>query len=782
MLEKLQSSLGDRYTLERELGGGGMSRVFLAVENRLNRRVVVKLLAPELAAGVNADRFEREIQLVARLQQANIVPLLSTGEVDGLPYFTMPFVEGESLRARLAERTRLPASECLDILRDVARALSYAHASGVVHRDIKPDNVLLSHGAAMVTDFGIAKAVSAAREVESGSTLTQAGMSLGSPAYMAPEQIAGDPDIDHRADLYAFGCLGYELLTGRAPFAADSPQRVLAAHLTETATPIDSLVPGTPAGLVAIIEGCLRKDPRDRPQTADEVLGALGQVSFASGGQASMPSGRSGHAKRWLLAGGAAVLVCAFILYLVSRNRLRGVAATDGSIAVLPLANLSGDKANDFLGEGLAEEITGALARGGVHVVGRSSAHTLAARGLGAGEIARQLGVSNVLQGSVQRSGEQVRISVTLLAMPGESVLWTERYDRRMKDVFAMQDDIARAVAGELRVKLGGMKLARTETEDPEAHTAFLKGLYLWNRRTAPGLRTAIGLFSEAVRRDPAYAQGYGGLAMAYVVLPAYDDSAGNDALERARDAANRAIALDSANVLALTALAYTDGLEYRNESAHRLFAQAIAADSMFATTHFWRALLLLQQGRLNEALDEAHRARSLEPASLVISSAVVQVLYDMRRYDDAERAGRALLQLDPTFQLGIVDLAKVLIERGHWDEAMAMLRPTMAVPGVSRVEKAGIMAYALARAGRISDARRYLDSTVLVSDSRVARRGMAAAALDAVGERDRAIAMLRQAIDGHDLWLAHYIPAAPYDGLRKDPRARDLFARVGAR
>src|SRR5688572_29893977 len=256
-----------------------MSRVFLATENRLNRRVVVKVLAPELAAGVNADRFEREIQLAARLQQANIVPLLSTGETNGLPYFTMPFVDGESLRARLKTKGRLPISECLDILRDVARALSYAHASGVVHRDIKPDNVLLSHGAAMVTDFGIAKAISASRDSHSGSDLTQTGTSLGSPAYMAPEQVAGDPDVDHRADLYAFGCLGYELITGEPPITADSPQRVFAANLTQIPRPLATRRRDVPRPVAAMIMQCLEKEPADRPQGAAEILSALESAS-----------------------------------------------------------------------------------------------------------------------------------------------------------------------------------------------------------------------------------------------------------------------------------------------------------------------------------------------------------------------------------------------------------------------------------------------------------------------------------------------------------------------
>jgi serine/threonine protein kinase len=266
LLEEIQQSLGSAYTIDRELGGGGMSRVFLATENRLNRKVVVKVLSPELAASVSADRFEREIQLAAQLQQANIVPLLATGEANGLPYFTMPFVEGESLRTRMRAQGQFTITECVGILRDVARALSYAHAAGVVHRDIKPDNVLLSHGAAVVTDFGIAKALSDSRSEPGSSSLTQTGSSLGSPAYMAPEPLAGDPNVDHRADLYAFGCMGYELLTGEPPFTAESPQRVFAAHLTEKPRPVAARRSDVPRPLAAMIMRCLEKDPRDRPQ------------------------------------------------------------------------------------------------------------------------------------------------------------------------------------------------------------------------------------------------------------------------------------------------------------------------------------------------------------------------------------------------------------------------------------------------------------------------------------------------------------------------------------
>ena len=289
--EQLQTTLGSAYRLERELGGGGMSRVFLAEETALGRRVVVKVLPPEVAAGVNADRFKREIQLAARLQHPHIVPVLSAGEMEGVPYYTMPFVEGESARARLVQSGAISIGEVIGIMRDVAKALGYAHERGIVHRDIKPDNVLLSGGSATVTDFGIAKAIQAAR-TDGGShqpTLTSLGSSIGTPAYMAPEQAAADPATNHRADIYAFGCMAYELLAGRPPFVAKTPQRLLAAHMSDTPEPIKAHRADTPDALAELVMRCLEKDAGARPQSARELLGVLDNIT-SGGSQAAMPS------------------------------------------------------------------------------------------------------------------------------------------------------------------------------------------------------------------------------------------------------------------------------------------------------------------------------------------------------------------------------------------------------------------------------------------------------------------------------------------------------------
>jgi eukaryotic-like serine/threonine-protein kinase len=336
--DRLQRTLGEAYRLERELGGGGMSRVFVAEELRLGRKVVVKVLSPDLSQGLSAERFEREIRTVAGLQQANIVPVLAAGETDGLPFYTMPFVEGESLRHRLA-RGPLPVADVVAILRDVTRALSYAHARGVVHRDIKPDNVLLSGDTAVVTDFGIAKAISAARTGGSGATLTQIGTSIGTPAYMAPEQAAGDADVDHRADIYSLGAMTYELLAGEPVFASRTPQRMLAAHLSESPRPIGELRPDTPPALASMVMRCLAKDPSLRPQASSEVTRELDAMASGSGSTAMPPVllGGPGMFRKAL----AFYAVAFLIVVVVAKAAIVGIGLPDwvfpGALIVMAL-------------------------------------------------------------------------------------------------------------------------------------------------------------------------------------------------------------------------------------------------------------------------------------------------------------------------------------------------------------------------------------------------------------------------------------------------------------
>ncbi len=537
--DRLQATLEGTYALQRELGGGGMSRVFLAEELRLGRRVVVKVLSPEMAAGISAERFEREIRMAASLQQANIVPLLSAGDTNGLPYYTMPFVEGESLRARLAAGPQLALADVVRILGDVARALAYAHASGVVHRDVKPDNVLLSGGTAVVTDFGIAKALSASRLGQdggsAGATLTQAGTSIGTPAYMAPEQAAGDPAVDHRADIYALGCLAYELLAGHAPFHGRSPQRILVAQLSEEPAPLAGLRPDVPAALTDLVMRCLAKDPAGRPQSADEVVAALNDVASGSGAAraATTTGGREHTRGRWRRAtrvGTVASLVvvlaaAALGLHaygwlptssLVSSGRLEehdrlliadfGVRDADSSVA-----HVVAEGVRVALGQSPTIRLVDATEVAAVLVRMQRPANARVDLEL-ARAIAAREGVKAIVDGDVTALGQGFAISLRLVSADSGTVLARDQATAAgPSELVDTIDEMTRRLRGRIGESLRSVNasppLARVTTPSYDA-----LGLYTQASRLADielAQAEAIPLLRQAVAIDTGFAMAW---------------------------------------------------------------------------------------------------------------------------------------------------------------------------------------------------------------------------------------------------------------------------------
>ena len=471
--ERLLSALGGTYTIERELTGGGMALVFVGMDLDLGRRVVIKILPPELAASVSAERFRREILTVARLQHPHIVPILKAGEVDGLPYFVMPYVDGESIDIRLRRVRTLGVRETLGIMKDVARALAFAHEHGVVHRDIKPGNVLLAAGSATVTDFGVAKALSTAlRSGEkgngNGNGLTSTGMSLGTIQYMAPEQIAGDPNIDGRADIYALGVTAYEMLAGAAPFARLGPREMLTARLTLPPPPLSTFRKDVPAGLERLIRRCLAIDPAERPQTANALVEALEDPETLSGSFTRPPrlalhGARLKRAVIGSLALVGAIVISAGIYAKVHTGSSAAFAesaagtrkpANLGVIAVLPFVNLGADSANAYLATGVTNAVAGKLMRApGLRVLAPGRPRSVKRRSDSAGTA--KVDARPVLEGTVERIGNRLRVTARLSSTDDDVMQWADVFDRDVKDVFTVEDEIAEAIVASVSSMTG---------------------------------------------------------------------------------------------------------------------------------------------------------------------------------------------------------------------------------------------------------------------------------------------------------------------------------------
>ncbi len=456
-IERLREALSGQYEIQSEVGSGGMATVYLARDLKHEREVAVKVLRPELAAALGPDRFPREIKIVARLQHPHILPLYDSGESVGFLYYVMPFVEGESLRAKLDREGELPVRDAVRILREVVDALSYAHDKGVMHRDIKPDNVMLAGKHAMVMDFGVAKAVSDA----GGEKLTTVGVAVGTPKYMSPEQATGASHLDQRSDVYSIGILGYELLTGDPPFSGKTTQAILAAHVIEPPKDIRSTRPAVPQGLSDALMKCLEKNPADRWQSADELMPYLEGVGTPSAGVTPtdtrpvnvMPKVASGVSRRsWI---GSAGIVAAVVIVGFGGWMLRGGGGgptTIEQIAVLPFMDLSGE--DQLFVETMHDALISAIAQTNkIGVVSRTAVLQLGS-GMKTEDVAEQLGVQALVEGSVFRAGDQMRITVQLVEPSTLRHLWAQTYERDVTDVLAAQAEIVAAVAGELSIEL----------------------------------------------------------------------------------------------------------------------------------------------------------------------------------------------------------------------------------------------------------------------------------------------------------------------------------------
>jgi TolB-like protein/Flp pilus assembly protein TadD len=702
---RLRTALADRYEIRRELGRGGMSVVFLGHDIKHHRSVALKVLRPELGASLGAGRFLQEIDIAARLSHPHIVPLYDSGNVGGLLYYVMPYLDGPSLRTKLRREEHLSVDETFRLAEQVAGALSHAHANGVIHRDIKPENILLAGGEAVVTDFGIARAISAA----GGDHLTWSGIPLGTLGYMSPEQAEASENIDERSDIYSLGCVVYECLLGRPPGRWIDRGGVKVGRVSGASVEDRMRLDAFPRWVEQVLVGALAQDPAERFPTAGDFADAI------------------------------------------ATRAVRRTSQYPISIAVLPFANLSPDPDNEFFSDGIAEEITNALAKvRAMRVAARTSAFHFKGQGRDIREIGQELGVATLLEGSVRKVGDRVRINVQLVGAEDGCHLWSERYERTLEDVFAMQDDIAQNVVHALRVVISDEEragLVEPPTENVQAYEYYLRGRQYFHQFRRKSLDLARRMFQQAIAVDPDYALAHAGVADCCSFLHMYWGADPAD-LAQADAASRRALDLaeNLAEAHAARGLALLQGGEL--DAAQESFERAIRIDPALYEARYFYGRVCFQQGRFELAVQLFEHAAELRD-DYQPQFFVAQSLAALKRSAEAEVAYRR---------------AHRLVER-HLEYN----------PDDARAVTMG--AVSLFRIGERARGLEWADRAVAIDadDAGVSYNVACLYALE--GEHDKAFASLEQAARagfGNREWLER---DPDLEGLRSDPRFQTMLA-----
>ncbi len=745
--ERLKAAIASRYRLERELGQGGMANVFLAHDLKYERAVAVKVLRPDLAAEVGSARFLREIQIAARLHHPHILPLYDSDQADGMVYYVMPYIEGESLRQRLARERQLPVAQALQIAREVADALSYAHSCNVVHRDIKPANILMDAGHAIVADFGIARAM--------GAGESSTGHIVGTPAYMSPEQIDGSQYIDGRTDIYSLGCVLFEMLVGEPPFRGATLTAVIANRLSSSAPSPRAFRELVPEAVDAAVKKAMANLPADRFTTAGQFAEALGTSATVA------------------IAVGAA------------QAMVQEVAAATKSVAVLPFENMSTDPENEYFSDGITDDIIAQLSKiSALKVISRTSSMQYKKTTKKITTIAEELGVGSILEGSVRKAGPRVRIVAHLVDPKTEKHLWGDTFDRQLTDIFEVQSEVAQQITGALSVALSPEEKQRVEkkaTGDADAYNLYLLGRFHANKWSGEDVQKGIEHFQQAIAKDPGYAVAYAGLADAYELLSiGFGSKPPVEYLAQARAMALKALEMDDTLAEAHTSLAYARWLGDLDWSgAERGFKRALELKSSYVMAHEWYAEYLAALGRHDEAQAEIKRAQQLDPLSVPVNRAVGWILYFGRRYDESIEELRKTLSMNPEFLGARMVLWWVYVAKGAYDEAIADIRQQVERPGMRTVKKL-MLGYACATSGNREEANGILWELEpkLAGENRLAL--LSALLFTALDMKDRAFQELHRAYELREPGLLFLKVAPWFDPLRSDPRYGALAEKLG--
>jgi serine/threonine-protein kinase len=733
--------LADRYTIERPLGRGGMATVYLAEERKHSRHVAVKVLHPEVARSLGAERFLREIRIAAGLSHPHIIPLIDSGEAEGRLFYVSVYVPGGSLRDRLNRERTLALGDALRVAREVGSALESAHRNGYLHRDVKPENILLAEGHAMLADFGVALVCAG----EVGEPITDVGFALGTPEYMSPEQASGERNLGVGSDVYSLACVVFEMLTGQPPFRGANARATMAMHVTQTPPASRAVRPELPASLDRVLAKALAKSPEQRYATVAEFLTALEGIALA---------------------------------------RLSTARAAPRTIAVLPFVNASPEAENEYLSDGITDELIVALAKvEGLRVASRTSVFALKGKPQDVRAIGALLGASVVLEGTVRKAGERLRITAQLTSTEDGQLLWSQRYDRTLEDVFAIQDEIANTIVSTLRATTFASletPVAKRHTENVRAHSLYLRGRHAWNKRTQEGVFEAIDFFKQAIAEDPGFALAYTGLADSFALLLDYRSVPVQEWHERAKEYARKALALDESLAEAHTSLAWSLFIyDWDWEGAAREFRRAIELDPKYATAHQWHAFSLASRGRLDEALLESHVAQELDPASVSIRRTLGWLYYYARRYDQAIYHLSRAIEMNPEAEETYRVLGLALAMQGDLTEAERVLREAIALRGAGPYTVA-TLGYVLGRAGQREEASAHLRDLEQRAASGYVSSVAFATLYIGLGDVERALDWTERAREERRGWVAYLRVNPIFDPLRASPRFEALVEKMG--
>ncbi|PYK68580.1 MAG: hypothetical protein DME45_06640 [Verrucomicrobia bacterium] len=789
---ELIGELIGHYLIERLIGVGGMGEVYLARDVQLGRKAALKLLPEHLPADeAQLSRFKAEARSASALNHPNILTVYEIGAEGNRQFIATELIEGATLRASLVEG-RMELRAALEIAVQVASALAAAHEAGVVHRDIKPENIMLRpDGYVKVLDFGIAKLTQegSAREHHGLATTsglqTRPGLVLGTGRYMSPEQARGQR-VDARSDIWSLGVVLYEMVAGIPPFLGETPSDCIASILTKEPPPLSGVLPDVPLKLEEILQKALRKDRDERHQTARELLGDLhtlkGELELAGSARAGVIVRQIKRHKRGVLLM-SAVAILAAVAFAYSFFFLASPPPNEKSIAVLPFENLSEETSSAYFADGIQDEILTRLSKiADLKVISRTSTQRYKHTSQSPSQIAHQLGVAHLLEGSVQKTNDQVRVNVQLITAANDTHLWAETYDRKLTDIFVVESDIATTIAKTLQARLTGAEktaIAKRPTANPEAHELYLKGRFFWNKRTAADLRKAIDYFNQALDKDPSYAFAYAGLADSYLVLSQYGAASPADSYHQAIAAAKKAIELDDTLAEAHTSLACSLAYyDFDFEQSVKEFERAIELNPNYATAHHWLSNGVLSAlGQFERAIAEGKRAVELDPLSLVINTDLGQDFFYSRRYDEAIVQLRKTIEMDPRFYFAHWVLGTALQLKGQLSEAVAEYGKAVELNDDPSV--LALLGQAYARAGQPDEAQKILVRLSEEAKSRYVQAYDFALMYLALGDKERAIDEMERAYRERDANVAQIKVDPMLDDLRGNQRFEALVNRI---